>query len=228
MPTDERLKALKAAGAKRVMPLPVSAPFHCALMQPAEARLAPEQRKVVENALRDFRLGGAELPPARVERPHRHGKRLFGLEQLRGRSAEVQRGVMAERCPGGERPTDRSTACVHGGPPAGLVGSGGASLRRDGRWPLPRRLMDIQFARTIGNITAAARELGVARSDGPHEGRIEGLPEGALSGARVGEGREGAGLQRAVVGGEGREYVRAPGEGDEGHAIAGRGRAADA
>jgi [acyl-carrier-protein] S-malonyltransferase len=33
-----------ALGAKRAVPLPVSAPFHCALMQPAEARLAPELR----------------------------------------------------------------------------------------------------------------------------------------------------------------------------------------
>jgi len=31
----------KAGGAKRVIPLPVSAPFHCALMRPAEDRLAP-------------------------------------------------------------------------------------------------------------------------------------------------------------------------------------------
>ncbi len=31
----------KARGAKRVLPLPVSAPFHCALMKPAEERLAP-------------------------------------------------------------------------------------------------------------------------------------------------------------------------------------------
>jgi [acyl-carrier-protein] S-malonyltransferase len=31
----------KAAGAKRAVPLPVSAPFHCALMQPAATRLAP-------------------------------------------------------------------------------------------------------------------------------------------------------------------------------------------
>jgi [acyl-carrier-protein] S-malonyltransferase len=37
----ERAKAL---GARRVLPLPVSAPFHCALMKPAETRLTPELR----------------------------------------------------------------------------------------------------------------------------------------------------------------------------------------
>jgi malonyl CoA-acyl carrier protein transacylase len=37
----ERAKAL---GAKRAIPLAVSAPFHCALMKPAEDRLAPELR----------------------------------------------------------------------------------------------------------------------------------------------------------------------------------------
>lgn len=31
-------------GARRAVPLPVSAPFHCALMKPAEIRLAPELR----------------------------------------------------------------------------------------------------------------------------------------------------------------------------------------
>jgi [acyl-carrier-protein] S-malonyltransferase len=34
----------KALGARRVVPLTVSAPFHCALMKPAEDRLAPELR----------------------------------------------------------------------------------------------------------------------------------------------------------------------------------------
>jgi [acyl-carrier-protein] S-malonyltransferase len=38
---SERAKAL---GAKRVVPLSVSAPFHCALMKPAQDRLAPELR----------------------------------------------------------------------------------------------------------------------------------------------------------------------------------------
>ena len=34
-------------GARRVLPLPVSAPFHCALMRPAQARLEPELRCLV-------------------------------------------------------------------------------------------------------------------------------------------------------------------------------------
>jgi [acyl-carrier-protein] S-malonyltransferase len=43
----------KAFGAKRVTQLSVSAPFHCALMKPAEARLAPELRAL---AVRDPRV----------------------------------------------------------------------------------------------------------------------------------------------------------------------------
>jgi [acyl-carrier-protein] S-malonyltransferase len=38
------IERAKARGARRAIPLPVSAPFHCALMKPAEARLAPELR----------------------------------------------------------------------------------------------------------------------------------------------------------------------------------------
>jgi [acyl-carrier-protein] S-malonyltransferase len=34
----------KALGARRVVPLPVSAPFHCALLEPAKQRLEPELR----------------------------------------------------------------------------------------------------------------------------------------------------------------------------------------
>ena len=40
-------RLVKAMGARRAIPLPVSAPFHCALMKPAEERLAPELRALV-------------------------------------------------------------------------------------------------------------------------------------------------------------------------------------
>jgi [acyl-carrier-protein] S-malonyltransferase len=39
----------KALGARRVLPLAVSAPFHCPLMKPAEDRLAPELRALAAN-----------------------------------------------------------------------------------------------------------------------------------------------------------------------------------
>jgi [acyl-carrier-protein] S-malonyltransferase len=40
------IERAKALGARRAIPLQVSAPFHCALMAPAEERLAPELRAI--------------------------------------------------------------------------------------------------------------------------------------------------------------------------------------
>jgi [acyl-carrier-protein] S-malonyltransferase len=55
----------KALGAKRAIGLPVSAPFHCALMKPAEERLAPELRAL---AVEDPRIPVVANVDARPKR----------------------------------------------------------------------------------------------------------------------------------------------------------------
>ncbi len=55
----------KALGAKRVIPLAVSAPFHCALMKPAEERLAPELRALAARAPRVPVVANVDAEPKR-------------------------------------------------------------------------------------------------------------------------------------------------------------------
>jgi [acyl-carrier-protein] S-malonyltransferase len=61
---------LKDAGVRKIVPLAVSAPFHCPLMQPAADRLAKELEKIeikdakipiVSNVLADYATKGAEI-----------------------------------------------------------------------------------------------------------------------------------------------------------------------
>lgn len=61
----ERAKAL---GAKRVVPLPVSAPFHCALMRPAQERLAPELRALASSDPRVPIVANVDAEPKRDAR----------------------------------------------------------------------------------------------------------------------------------------------------------------
>ena len=58
----ERAKAL---GAKRVVPLSVSAPFHCALMKPAEERLAPDLRALKTQTPRVPIVANVDAAPRR-------------------------------------------------------------------------------------------------------------------------------------------------------------------
>lgn len=60
---SERAKAL---GARRAVPLPVSAPFHCALMKPAQDRLAPELRALAARDPRVPVIANADALPKRT------------------------------------------------------------------------------------------------------------------------------------------------------------------
>ena len=55
----------KELGAKRVVLLPVSAPFHCALMKPAEERLAPELRALQTRSPRVPVVANVDASPKR-------------------------------------------------------------------------------------------------------------------------------------------------------------------
>jgi [acyl-carrier-protein] S-malonyltransferase len=59
---SERARAL---GAKRAIPLSVSAPFHCALMKPAEDRLAPELRALAATTPRIPVVANVDAEPKR-------------------------------------------------------------------------------------------------------------------------------------------------------------------
>jgi [acyl-carrier-protein] S-malonyltransferase len=59
----ERAKAL---GARRVIPLSVSAPFHCALMKPAKERLAPELRALETHDPRVPIIANVDAEPKRL------------------------------------------------------------------------------------------------------------------------------------------------------------------
>lgn len=55
----------KALGARRVIPLAVSAPFHCALMKPAEERLARDLRALTTHAPRVPVVANVDAEPKR-------------------------------------------------------------------------------------------------------------------------------------------------------------------
>jgi len=59
---SERARAL---GARRAVPIPVSAPFHCALMKPAEARLEPELRALAAGDPRIPIVANVDAEPKR-------------------------------------------------------------------------------------------------------------------------------------------------------------------
>jgi [acyl-carrier-protein] S-malonyltransferase len=84
----------KALGARRAIPLQVSAPFHCALMKPAQERLEPELRGI---SVRDPRVPVVANVDARLKR--RAGEAvdaLVGQVSAPVRWDDVMRRLVAE------------------------------------------------------------------------------------------------------------------------------------
>ena len=88
----ERARAL---GARRVVPLPVSAPFHCALMKPAAERLAPELRALA--GARSARAGRRQRRRrAEARRGGRRSRRLIAQVSSPVRWEAVVRRLASE------------------------------------------------------------------------------------------------------------------------------------
>jgi [acyl-carrier-protein] S-malonyltransferase len=66
---DRAIAGAKARGARRAIPLQVSAPFHCALMRPAEERLAPMLRAVSTADPRIPVIANVDAEPKRTAGP---------------------------------------------------------------------------------------------------------------------------------------------------------------
>jgi [acyl-carrier-protein] S-malonyltransferase len=67
------MELAKAAGAKRVVALPVSAPFHCALMKPAQERMKKELEHVTFHDLRVPLVNNWQARPVTTGAEARHG-----------------------------------------------------------------------------------------------------------------------------------------------------------
>jgi [acyl-carrier-protein] S-malonyltransferase len=118
----ERAGALaKEAGAKRVVPLQVSAPFHCALMQPAQDRLAAllaglefkhAQVPVVVNVDAEAVTEGARLREALVRQVTGPVRWVESMRAVLGMSAAERAGQLDREPAGrvGDEPEARAVA----------------------------------------------------------------------------------------------------------------------
>ncbi len=91
---EQATVALKAAGAKRVLPLPVSAPFHCALMKPAQLGLEPVLSKIA------FAAPKMPIVPNVFPEPHQdpHQARSLLVQQVTSavRFTQIVERLLAE------------------------------------------------------------------------------------------------------------------------------------
>ena len=177
------MSAPKALGARRAMPLAVSAPFHCALMKPAEDRLAPSCGR-----LRGPRSRGPGVANVDAE-PKRDG----GAGDRGAGAAGVVAGALGGRgaspCVGGRR------TYVEVGPGTVLAGSSRRSQNsRRAASALRRRLGEDARSRPdarsdgkVAIVTGASRGIGRAIANAGARGRARG--RGGARRERRGHGR---------------------------------------
>ena len=143
-----------------------------AVMDTEGARLAPEQRKVVENALRDFRLAGVSLPPDRKQR--------FGevMERLATAQAKFDENVLDATNAWSRHVTDERE--IEGLPANARHRARAAAAGKDG-WILSLDPPTYQAVMTHCANEALRREVyeawGTRASDrGPHGGQWDNSP----------------------------------------------------
>ncbi len=163
---DRASELCRARGAKRAVRLPVSAPFHCALMKPAQERLASRARRAGLPGSRGApgeqrgRAGGTGrfFLPGRPRAPGLGGGALAGIGRAprqRGRD-DLRRGRAGQ---GPERPGQEDRA----GDARVLNVDSPESLEADGRRPRGGRggVMG-QLEGRVSLVTGASRGIGRA------------------------------------------------------------------
>jgi [acyl-carrier-protein] S-malonyltransferase len=130
---ERAIGILKEKGAKRAIKLNVSAPFHCALMLPAQERLAKDlsgiaysdlRFPIIENVSAEENSSGARVPAALTEQVSNPVRWSQSVEHLIGRGVETFVEVGAGKVLSGlVRQIDRGVRCLNVGDKESLQSS---------------------------------------------------------------------------------------------------------
>jgi [acyl-carrier-protein] S-malonyltransferase len=150
---NRAIERAKALGARRAISLQVSAPFHCALMKPAEERLAPELRALTVRAPRVPVVANVDAQPKVEARAAIEA--LIQQVSAPVRWEDAMRRLLADGC----------TSFIEVGPGTVLSGLGRKIARyaKFANIDSPQHLADVEAV--FQRPSAAAQAPGGAKSD---------------------------------------------------------------